>query len=135
DDHSTIWIDRLAAPTAEEAGCVASGDALVGGTVRAGSHYSAFLVLSNAVRNNARDLSNDTAPVLVEGIEISLSDAEGNPIGGSYTQPVGGLIPSSSGPGDVGQTTVGVTIIPANISGGLAPGSMVIVSMQVFGHT
>lgn len=138
ENHSTIWIARLAAPEAGDGDgtrCAASDTTMVSSSVTPGSAYSTFLVVSNGVRNNARDLSNDTGGVILEGIEVTLSDAGGNPVGGAFTVPVGGMVPSADSPTDPGQFTTFAQILPASVTAGLAVDTVVIASAQVYGHT
>jgi len=135
EDHSTIWVARLAAPELDDGACTASALQPSNSSLSAGSPYTVFLVVANGVRDNTRPLANNTSAVVLEGVEVTLTDSAGAALGGSYTQLIGGLVPSANVAGQPEQLVVSATIIPANVSSALAPGSVVVATMQVYGHT
>lgn len=138
DDHTTIWIAQVSAPSFDE-GCTTSGVALLNSTwdPMSGSSYSQFLLIQNAIRSNASDIANDSNWVQIEGIEVTLTDAvSGNELTPPYSIPVGGTIPSATGPSSFGEATVSAIIIPASKADAVeAAMGLVVAEIVPFGRT
>jgi hypothetical protein len=142
--NSTIFISQIDAPALTNEVCTTSSTPLVNPrwSPDQGFSYVAYFRVTNLIRSNAGDLSNDSSFVLLEEIEVALEDADGNTIdvGGinPYTVPVSGpLIPSATSGSSGSSADFFSIVIPSSYGPAIEAfeGAYVVAHIRAFGRT
>ncbi len=136
DQSTTIYITDIVLPEEEDGLCVPSDTSvsLSSWNPDVGA-YVQYITVVNAVRANASDISNDPSIVYMEGIEVTITDVDGNEIVPAYSVPVAGSIPSATSATSFGSATFGAVIIPSGVASAVASTSFVVVTIVPFGTT
>lgn len=139
EEHSSFYISGNLFPKLEEGGCTydVSNANRLGGTYDVGFNRSYFVYprYQNTARSRAKGIVSDTLGIRVQGVEVTLVDAEGNVII-EYTVPTSTFVPSSSDGIAPGQAAGAVPLIPPgvlDVPAGVV--DLVVAEVKAFGET